>query len=1100
MKKIFKLTFAAVGLISLASCSNDDLFQNGAFNGLQDDKGTLVVSVERVNDEFGLSGVTRALSNEDMTNTVWQSSDKIKVYDSQLHIWDGYQFSGNKFALFTEADLTAPKYALYPFGKDEPTSNGSIEGTETIGGVWGTSWSKGGVTKATMRIPKEFTYEEGTMTDGTTPAFWCSIPKWGKVTATGDDKLEVELKNMVAILRISLQNAEGNVDHIKVSAFKDEAKTKRIRLYGDFEATLDTVDFTNTYLAEDLTFCEVGENELTVNVAELKAAQAYVFVPIVPCKNAVLQIDYYADDSDTPIPGKSKTLSQKNYVRNTLYKAKGPEFDVNVASPAAITKALNAAKAQTDPIEVKATVTINAIDNDNTITIPAGMKADQITLNLAEGLTNTGTNMLYIEDEDMENAYTGTVVLKNGGDATNTTINASLKKATLAYVGKFNAENNRNYVKGLVVGDNKTESLVKAGTLSDYIEAIDIKANATIDKLIFNETNKVASINVSGTVNGDISGSNNSYSKLNADVTVAVNDDVETPFAAVVNGAIRTKGNVTVKSGKATATTQGISNAGNVTVTKGTEDVTTGLIYSNVAKGSTVTISATGANIGSVLVPNATGTINVTDPAAFGKINAPKSSVTITNSSENVFNATSQITASELTLSGKVHATGTIATGDLTIKDESSIANATATGNVTISATKEMEVVSGTLTMKNEAAGSTLALNAGYVNNVALVAEDTKGDVTLTLGKAQTAIATVTNGSAKKFITSKSEWDGKAITATNHTFDKYRQATSIYTASQLASLAAEGNVELMTNIDLMGKANTKGWTCPALNANFNGNGKKISNLYLKAEVAADAETDKTNIGLFSTIAASKKVNDLTIETVTTALTDAKTNDAHTIKNVGALAGSATSVIVDKVTVTGAALTSDVKIENVGGLIGSTTGTVYIGYTSTGEASENAVAVTTTNIKGQYNLGGLIGVAGSAVYLNKTTATVGAINVVDHTNPTIGETENDPKAGSVGLFVGSLGGDLVLVGSSTYGTSKIDRNALGFKRNYYAKVDGGNLKVYYYYGGYDGVGIYTGTETLHVNGKSVNPSAELTERTTEAVNSELYNQYLLSTKW
>lgn len=1093
MKRIFKLTFAAVGLISLASCSNDDLFQNGAFNGLQDDKGTLVVSVEQVNDEFGLSGVTRAVTNEDMTNTVWQSTDKIKVYDNQLHIWDGYQFNGNKFALFTESDLTAPKYALYPFGKDETASNGStIEGTmATIGGVVNTSWSKGGVTKATMHIPATYTYEEGTMTDGTTPAFWCSIPKWGKVTATGDDKLEVELKNMVAILRISLQNAEGNVREIKVSAFKDEAKTKKIRLWGDFEATLDTLDFTNTYLAEELTLGD--DNVLTMNVAELEAAQAYVFVPIVPCKNAVLQIDYYDFDGNL-IPGKSKTLSQKNYVRNTLYKAKGPEFDVNVSSPAAITKALNAAKAQTDPIEVKATVEIEAVANDNTITIPAGMKADQITLNLANGLDGV---TLYIEDEDMENAYTGTVVLKNGGAATATVINASLKKATLAYVGQFTATN-ENYVKGLVVGDNKTLSSVKAGNLSDYIEAVDIKANATIDKLEFNETNKVASIKVSGTVNGAIGGGE-VYSKMNADVTVAVNDDVETPYAATVVGPIRTKGNVTVTSGKAAATTGSISNAGNVIVTKGTEAVNTGLIFSNVAKGSTVTISATGATIGNVTVPNATGTINVTNPVAFGKINAPKSSVTI--SSETASVATSGITASELTLSGKVaHGTGAITTGDLTIKDESSIASATATGNVTISATKEMEVVSGTLTMKNEAAGSILALNAGYVNEVALVATDTKGDVTLTLGKAQTAIATVTNGSEKKFITSKSEWDGKAIKSDVVTFDKYRQAAKIYTASQLASLAATGDVTLMTNIDLMGSANTKGWTCPALTHNFNGNGKKISNLYLKAEVAADATADKMNFGLFGTIAGGKKVSDLTIENVTTALTDAKTTDAYTIKNVGALAGSALgAVIVDKVTVTGAALTSDVKIENVGGLIGFTSGAAYIGYTSDSEASDNAVAVTTTNIKGQYNLGGLIGVAGAAVKLNKTTATVGAINVVDHTNPTIGETANDAKAGSVGMFVGSLGGDLILT-TSTYGTTKIDRNAQGFKRNYYAHVDAGNLKVYYYYGGYDGVGIYTGTTELHVNGKTVNPAAEMTALTTEAVSSELYNQYLLSTKW
>lgn len=1088
MKKIFKLTFAAVGLISLASCSNDDLFQNEAFNGLQDDKGTLVVSVEQVNDEFGLSGVTRALSNEDMTKTVWQSTDKIKVYDNQLHIWDGYQFNGNKFALFTESDLTAPKYALYPFGKDELASNGkTIEGTmETIGGVWSTSWNKGGVTKAIMNIPAQYTYEEGTMTDGTTPAFWCSIPKWGKVTATGDNKLEVELKNMVAILRISLQNAEGKVGQIKVSAFKDEAKTKKIRLWGDFEATLDTVDFTNTYLAEELSSGEIDDHVLTVNVAELTAGQAYVFVPIVPCKNAVLQIDYY-DIEGNLIADKSKTLSQKNYVRNTLYKAKGPEFDVNDASPASITKALKAAKAQTDPIEVKATVEIVAGDQDNTITIPAGMKADQITLNLAKGLSG---NTLYIEDEDMENAYTGTVVLKNGGTtATTTTINASLKKATLAYVGQFTATENQNYVKGLVVGDNKTESSVIAGNLSDYIEAVDIKANATINALIFNETNKVASIKVSGTVNGAIGGGED-YSKMNADVTVAVNDDVETPFAALVNGPIRTKGNVTVTSGKATATTKAISNAGNVTVTKGTEAVTTGLIYSNVAKGSTVTIAATGATIGAVTVPNANGTVTITNPVAYGKINAPKSSVTI--SSKDAFAAPSEITASELTLSGKVATTGAITTGDLTIKDESSIANATATGNVTISATKEMEVVSGTLTMKNEAAGSTLDLKAGYVNKVDLSAA--KKDVKLKLGAAQVAIASVTETEegGKLVPAAASVWDGKKISNTG--FDAYKSATTIYTATQLASMSgAADDITLANNIDLDSKA----WTMPALTQNFTGKNlgtetakvyPEIKGLYLKAE-STTTSTAK-NIGLFSTIADGKEVKNITINGVTSALT-VKSDDAEVPRNIGAVVGWAKgAVTIDNVEVKALNITSTAKSERIGGLIG----------TATKAATIKNSKVTATDIQGQYNLGGLIGYAAANATLVKTTVAISKFTVIDHAAPELGSTPND-KAGSVGMYFGKIKGDVEADNDSNWGTSVIANNraALGYNQNY--KTDGST--VYFYYGGYDGVGLWeaAGTQTLKdvKHGISTAKTVEVAQNN-EDVASGQYNQYVLQSKW
>ena len=555
MKNLFKFTSAALALVAFASCSNDDLLGGQNIAG-QDDKGTLVVDVEPLSDGFRSS--TRALSNDALTSLNFEASDKIKVYDSEVHKWDGYQFnkSSKKFELFTESDLTNPMFALYPFGKGTK----DIEGQSEIGditGVVGTDWSKGGETTATMKIPASYQYKESTLADGTT-GYWCNLPMWGTVTST-EGKLETNLKYMTAVLRVALKNiTSSKINHLKIQAFKDEARTKQINLSGEFTATLDTENPSNTALEETL-----GNGEILVYLNNAENSDSYVFVPIVPCKNAIVVIKY-EDADNKAVAGKDgkteKVLSQKNYVRGTLYKAKGAEFDVTVGAPSAISDVLAGAKAQTEPVEVNATVITETSASDNVIKIPAGMTAD-ITLNL-KGITTT-ENTLYIEDENSSSPYAGILSVVTEASEGGKGIVTQLKGAAVQFVGDFKDNKINAYVKELVIGEAKKATKVTLGgvgtelaanTVGEMVEAVRVAADATVPAITAPEGNALAEVLVEGTVIGAI--------------TANTNENVATAVAVSgTAGNILTTGDVTVEDGTVGTIGSGSCYANNITVT-----------------------------------------------------------------------------------------------------------------------------------------------------------------------------------------------------------------------------------------------------------------------------------------------------------------------------------------------------------------------------------------------------------------------------------------------------------------------------------------------------------------------------------------------------
>ena len=1122
MKRLFKLTTVALGLVVLGSCSNDDLFNSS--NGIagENGKGTLAVNVETPSNEMGI--VTRAVSDENMSATIFEKSDKIRVYDNELHRWDGYQFDGSKFSLFTEADLTAPEFAIYPFGKNEKASDGSdIIGTMPdgpgtgIGGFKNGSWSKGGITTVEMTIPSFIKYKEVEQTNGTT-AYWCSLPMWGKVTST-EGKLETDLKYMTAILRVSLKNAKDNVDRLEISAYKDEARTKQINLSGDFKATLNTSDFTKTQLGETL-----GGAKLTVDVSGIAGSDAYVFVPIVPCTNAIVVIKYFK--GATQVPGKDgkneKVLSQKNYVRGTLYKAKGAEFEVTTGTVKGINSALVAAKAQTEPVEITANVKTTVTDADNEIIIPEGMTAD-ITLDL-QGIEGT---RLYINDKNVENPYKGNITVITEDPSTETEIVTQLKGANVQFVGKYG--DLKSYVKGLAIGDAETTSTATLATIGKTVENVVIAKNATVEDITANVNPEInVNVTVAGkagnilatgdvVVDGGFVGNIGSYTSATENClaksvkVTGAGDGTPNAVNIFTNGAVLVTdatigsiGKTTAMAGDVTITSSAdgkkasvdqINTVGSLNVT-GKDAKVTNIIRLYAGKDATsIVANITDATINGSIKTYGTdktkatpATITVTNTKV-NSVDAPASKVTFNTADATTFAAA--VTADRLNVKGKASVTGAITANTLVINGEGKVKTATVSGNVQVKLSKEGEAVSESLIIpEGNVEGQTISLLSGYVKNINMHAA-TK-DVKLKFGAAQVAIASVTEGASAKLVpAAASVWDGKKISNTG--FDAYKSATTIYTATQLASMSgAESEITLANNIDL---GTNQAWTMPALTQNFTGKNlgttdapkyPEIKGLHLKAESGTGAQASK--IGLFTTISAGKSVSNITINGVTSALT-AKADASGAPSSIGAVAGVALgAVTIENVEVKALNITSKAKSQNIGGLIGYAVGAATINKSKV-----------TAEIQGQYNLGGLIGLAGSNATLKETKVANTKFTVIDNAAPVLG-SENNSKAGSVGMYFGKINGNVDVDDKSDWGTSAIANNraALGYHQKF--NVEGN--KVYYYYGGYDGVGYWgnAGVQKLKDAKLSIAETTVEAASNNDNVVSTKYNQYVLQSKW
>ena len=1054
MKNFVKLIPVALGLLTLASCSNDDLFGDSAKSQQQLNSGDLIVSTEALTEDG--SAFTRSYLSQDLQTRMFVTSDELRVYDNDLHKYDIYAFNwkddANQTGVFrrktTSSNITSAQWALYP--KED-----------VISGTWNyNEETNKSTTDVTMRIRPTMTYDATfEKNDTETPLYKDVLPRWGQVTAVNDGaQLETSLSYMTGVLRVQLAGIPDYAQFLKIQMFAGGVEDSPIGMNGEFETTiaLDEVKQPNASLKGEVVVKEQGDDYIIVElptpqdiakVDPVEAKKAVVYVPLVTTTTQVnIVVSTNAkeladlDEAEDKVYDASYWKKQAEFKNKVITKGKlyGNSKEINLAldgtDPNAISDALELIEAEDGKIILKATNGINICEEENTILIPDKGEA-AITIDLTAGLDNDCTGesgTLYIKYANAAAKHKGSVTLLVPGTATTKDLNLDVDLDETPF-GIAGIDGVKPFKKldidatDFVVGDGATTTNATYGllALSDNVTTLTVAKSATLGKIVIDDATakNVATVTVNGTVTNAIDATNKVVN-----VTIDGND-------AVVGTDIVTKGTVTINSKQTFNATKVIAD-GNITI--GSEAKFTDALTELTSKEGTIALSGKAYFTNNPV--KAKGNITISEEAQVvnGTITSEEGSISIGNSKAKGFSGA--ITAKEnVTISGKSTITGGIlAGGNVSLSDDAQVTtkaigavdkeinnlsisgNAYTSENIYLKGAANVNIsknggdavaIAGTLYYKN---GTAYALNLtqGYVNGV----NASNGEVALTFSTdpAFAAIKTVTTP-ANLVPQNESIWNGEQMNATdgsNYRVDNTDGSNDlIWTASQLAwqLKAASGNpVVLQSNIDLNNE--TWGGIEPTEAYTIVGNYKTISN------VKAKGNKDSKTAGFINKTQSGKKltISNLTFDGVQTEITTISGGQYD--GGIGAVVGQAigqvdfSRVIVELAgTNFGAQTTKNVLTANVGGLIGQAADVV----TLTG-VSVDASATTLTAYK---NIGGFIGYAASNVYIKmaeedgadpEVFPAVTGLKMFVTFNATEGSSEvNDPYQGTTGQFIGAI---------------------------------------------------------------------------------------------
>ena len=634
MKKFFKYVPVALGLMAMASCSNDEFASESPAAQQSVKQGDLVVENE-VLEMDGEGSTTRSYLSRDLKVRMYTTDDEIKAFDDELNKYDIYAFSWNDpsaqtdgvFRRFnTSSNLDAePKWALYP----------SIDGQE---GHWEYNKSTNN-TKVWLESELAATYTpDGTYQKSDTkfenPLFKDVLPRWGQVTATeGGSALKTSLKYLTGVLRLQLNGAPDYADNIEV---KVKDGDKYLRLWGDFTTTLAINDVMQTaeFAADDLA-TPGSDDVITViipNSIDLKgidAKKSVVFIPL-PTTDHSVNIEVYYYKGTTLL--KKETFENKTIKRAKVY---GHTAALNFAETGAdnasgISDAIALEDvAEDEDLVVKATQNITTTPTDNIIYIP-NLKCKSITVDLS-GISLDASKGLIVKYKDVEGEgkYPNLVTLVTnamGGSGNNLHIQLDETPFQIAQ------EN------GKLFATYEIDANALTLTSSTLTATVYTEGN-------FTPTANVKTLNVNGCTLDAIGG------KFTALTAVNVND------GATVSGAI-------------TANTPGAAVTG-----------------SGAIAGSKIVGGITAA--GDIVIKekcDATG----------GAINSTNGNVTISNSSAFTYGST--VTAKKAaSISGKTQVDGKITCGTFSVTENAYTTDVDVNGDATINIGYEGMAVKNTL-------------------------------------------------------------------------------------------------------------------------------------------------------------------------------------------------------------------------------------------------------------------------------------------------------------------------------------------------------------------------------------------------------------------
>ena len=1159
MKSIFKLTTAALALVTFASCSNDLLGSDSAAEAGQTGKA-LVVEMEDLVDRAS----TRAafVPNGTANQLYWQQGDQIHVYDEALLKNDTYSFVKKRgtFENFANDYVKTPAFA---FTDDASSSLTGQEWDNVKNQVWVEYTLSANVWNG---IDKDIASTKG----NEVKAYEFSAPMWGEATKT-DEGVKVNLKYLTAMMRIELGQLPADRPWIRVSAYADQACKNPLWITGSFKAVVSEDDEINP--DAQLNPIKGGgstpnTNQMTIafngwDADEWEAIRkdgGFVYLPLIAQEYGALVFEYSLDNGTTwEFMSKTKPFTAK---RGTMIRTNIKEFEIAGSDIESVNALLEAKKDETGAIVVSTTqVTVldNAADGTpkNVIVIPAGMKAESLTLDLA-GLDATAGLPFEIESADGKFAGDVIIDLSDGNVIcpANNNVYLNLPNSNVTVKGDFNlfsfgrvgaATQDGLIVKSIKFADVDEDDIdkghVHTATLDiipDYAAFVgggsievgegvavrDINLNKVGEK---NETVKECTIKIDGTANN-----------INADVlvdpeyaaSIPANDKksfhvlntVEIGEKGTVNGFIRTAGDVKIAgdaSASGTITTSwgnvelsGEAQAANIVATNGTITASGKAAVNNLTSKGDITLSE------DVVVNDVTsdeGNIVVSGKAKGKDLTATKGTITVSEDA-----VVDDLNAKgDITISGNSEVGSVTSAGNITISDKAKApaagANFTATGKESKITINTEGVINGAVTAPEVAVSSKAEVkNATTTDKLSLTGTASLQNVTLNKKGTATINLDAEGEAIKGSLTLGGE---NKITLTQGYIFDIKGADGELTFDKGEGFTAIASITPGTGLKF---ANASTW-----------NGKKIGKDFT-AKYAHQYPMTGCMLASWDFSAATTLLNDIDLNNQAWTPVEVKTaitinGSEKTIKNVkvdasadnaGLFATLATGASVKDLTIDGIAVTSTKS--NVGALVGKTLGnatfnkvTVKAATLTGGEASDNIGGIVglvgntaatdkinftdinvAATITGRYNLGGLMGqVDATEPHITKSKVDNTTFKVLGIKDPVIG-SKSDAKAGSVGMYVGTANKS-VYADAKNAGTDAIEgkRADLGFKANFEV-ISGTDWYFYYGCSGNNDCGIFTaGSYACGADTYTAGSAPAIQAATTAAMTAKYHNYRL-----
>ena len=520
MKKSIKFMTAAMAVLALASCSNDDFLSEGQ-RATVANKGEMIVEVDPLDNAGVGTRAYRDASTDGFLQFV--STDKMRVYDNKLQNFDIYKSNDNGTKFFVEGEQgvegSEATYALFPA---EMVKRGYLD-------------KPTGKTYADFIIPEVITYDENSEYDAKEKGVYyaSNLPMFGKVTSTADGGLKVTgLRHVCAVVKISLENAYTNATYLRLTTMK--------ALDGDPEAKPMSGTFTCALTTDEATRKDVKLEamedyddvkrypDLYIDLRKVPSPTSVIYIPVVPGLDGDVddvKLMYTTVDMDDPkdialVDWRDSGCKFPNHEmkQNSLYKA-GHAYELKEMSPNKVSQLLEQYKNSKSDIEINVTekFLIDDAENGWIFNMPKLADGVNVTLNLADmkgGVENAGAEMLEIINADDENPFTGKFTI-NVGDKVKGSAdvfsfnNIDVPEAEIYLAGDYADQTTLNVwgAKVLSLGDGETTSVFKPTTYAfANIQGFTVapKATAEIADIFFDENIKTVFVDKDGKLVGNV--------------------------------------------------------------------------------------------------------------------------------------------------------------------------------------------------------------------------------------------------------------------------------------------------------------------------------------------------------------------------------------------------------------------------------------------------------------------------------------------------------------------------------------------------------------------------------------------------------------------